>query len=180
MCKYAMTPYKDHYVCFECQKTFKRRLWLDIRKGKKENSPAKCPQCGAQMANMGKDFESPKQKDDKAWKHLQNLYAVGITYFSCGCTGPGYIPQDHEALLRYFEEIKVDYLNELEFWRKRIEPETKQERIKDEQRNWQKLSAVTNKYRKEIVKNQEGFDYWIERIKSVEAQIEQVKSQNVN
>lgn len=178
MCKYAMTKYKDHYACFDCQKTFKRRLWIDIRKGDKENSLAICPECGGGMANMGKDFESPKQKDDKAWRHIKNLYDVGITFFSCGCTGPGYIPRDHEALLRHFEEVRGDYFKELEFWRKRIEPETKVERIKDEQRNWKKLTVVSDNYRKEVVTNQEGFDYWMERIKSVEVKIEQVKAQS--
>lgn len=177
MCKYAMISYKDHYACFECQKTFKRRLWIDFKKGEKENSPAVCPQCAGKMANMGKDFESPKMDDDKAWSHLKNLYEVGITYFSCGCSGPGYVPRDHEALLEYFERILARYFKELEFWRNRIEPETKQERIKDEQRNWQKLSPINSNYRKEIVKNQEGFDYWHIQIKKIEEKIETIKQQ---
>lgn len=171
MCKYFMTAYKDHYACFECQKTFKRKLWIDIKKGSKEDSMVKCPQCSGVMASMGKDFESPKQKDDRAWQHLKNLYEVGITFHSCGCTGPGYIPKDHEALLAYFEKIKADYFKELDFWRNRIEPDTKQERIKDAQRNWQKLSTVNSTYKKEIVKNQEGLDYWHDKIKTIDAKI---------
>ncbi|WP_282628416.1 hypothetical protein [Empedobacter sedimenti] len=159
MCKYAMIPYKDHFACFYCQKTFKRRLWHDIKLGTKEDSLAKCPQCAGEMANMGKDFESPKMNDDKAWLHLKNLYEVGINFFSCGCTGPGYVPRDHEALLKHFENIRKHYFTELEFWRNRIEPETKQERIKDEQRNWGKLSPINSNYKKVVVKNQEGFDY---------------------
>ena len=33
MCRYAMVSYKPHYACFNCRKTFKRRLFYDIRKG---------------------------------------------------------------------------------------------------------------------------------------------------
>lgn len=179
MCKYFMTPYKDHFACFICQKTFKRRLWVDIKKGEKENSPAKCPQCSGSMVSMGKDFESPKQKDDKAWQHLKNLYEVGITFHSCGCTGPGFIPRDKEALLTYFEKIKADYINELTFWRNRTEPETKQDRNKDEQRNWNKLSPVNKNYNKIVVKNQEGISYWLEQIQRVEAKIKTIKHQQL-
>lgn len=175
MCKYAMTPYKDHYACFDCQKTFKRRLWIDIKKGSKADTIAICPQCGEKMASMGRDFESPKQKDDKAWQHLKNLYEVGITFHSCGCTGPGYIPRDHDAILAYFEKIKADYFKELDFWRNRIEPDTKQEHIKDEQRNWQKLSAVNSNYKKENVKNQVGLDYWHNRIVAIESKIQTIQ-----
>lgn len=179
MCKYAMISYKDHYACFACQKTFKRRLWIDIKQGTKKDSPAKCPQCASEMVNMGKDFESPKMNDDKAWSHLKNLYEVGITFFSCGCTGPGYIPRDQEALLKHFENIRNRYFAEFEFWRNRIEPETKQERIKDEQRNWHKLSPINSDYKKIVVKNQEGLDYWHEQIKKIEAKIETIKLQKL-
>ncbi len=172
-----MIAYKNHFACFDCQKTFKRRLWIDIKKGAKEDSPAKCPQCGGEMVSMGKDFESPKMNDDKAWTHLKNLYDVGITFHSCGCTGPGYIPRDHETLLRYFENIKTHYFSELDFWRSRVEPETKQERIKDGQRNRHKLSPVNSNYDKVIVKNQEGIDYWHLKIKNIEAKIETIKLQ---
>lgn len=168
MCRYAMTAYKPHYVCFECQKTFKRRLWVDIKKGNKLDSEAKCPQCGNLMANMGKDFEAPKKGNNKAWQHIKDLYEVGITWHSCGCTGPGYIPKDHTALLLYFEEIIQNYQKELLFWRSRIEPETKQDKIKDEQRNWQKYGVIRPNRKKEVITNEEGIAYWIGKIKEVE------------
>jgi len=175
MCRYAMIAYKDHFACFQCQKTFKRRLWGDIKTGSKINSAAKCPQCAALMANMGKDFEAPKQKDNKAWQHIKNLYEVGITFHSCGCTGPGYIPRDKDALLDYFEKIKADYGKELVFWRQRTEPSNKLERIKEEQRHWFKLSQVRSTYKKQLVSNQEGIDYWFNRINEIDAKLQQVR-----
>ncbi|WP_158963575.1 hypothetical protein [Myroides fluvii] len=171
MCRYSMTTYKPHYACFDCQKTFKRRLWKDIRKGDLVNSAAKCPQCGNLMADMGKDFEAPKKGDDKAWKHIKDLYQVGFIWYSCGCVGPGYIPRDYEALLLYFTTLKTSYEKELLFWRARIEPETKTERIKDDQRNWHKYYKIKPNRKKGGITNQEGIDYWIAKIKEVEEKI---------
>ena len=37
MCRYTMTTYKPHYACFECNKTFKRRLLTDIDRGFNKN-----------------------------------------------------------------------------------------------------------------------------------------------
>ena len=32
MCRYAMAKYKPHYACFNCRKTFKRKLMWDIKR----------------------------------------------------------------------------------------------------------------------------------------------------
>ena len=81
-----------------------------------QNDIAKCPQCGKPMADMGLDFASPSKNDKKAWEHLQKLYQVGITFHSCGCSGPGYIPQDRDALLAYFKGIRETYEEQLKFF----------------------------------------------------------------
>lgn len=177
MCRYAMLNYKDHYACFTCQKTYKRRLLLDVDRDAMESKPARCPQCKGDMANMGKDFESPKQKDDQAWKHIRNLYQVGIAFFSCGCSGPGYIPADPEALLAYFKALKKQYESELEFWRTRIQPESKAQQEKESTKNWKKLKQVNSNFRKELVSNQSGISFWINRIVEVNQRIEQVVNQ---
>ncbi len=120
-----MTTYKPHYACFDCRKTFKRRLIIDIDGGYNKNKKeikAKCPECGSLMADMGLDFESPKRNDIKAWEHIKNLYISGITFHSCGCTGPGYIPKDYDSLVSYLERIKQQYIDHRRFWQHRIEP----------------------------------------------------------
>jgi hypothetical protein len=104
MCRYATTRYKPHFACFNCRKTFKRRLLWDISDDDKLiEVEAKCPQCGKLMADMGLDFASPKKDDTKEWNHIKDLYLVGITFHSCGCTGPGYIPKDKEKLITHFK-----------------------------------------------------------------------------
>ena len=104
-----MAKYKPHYACFNCRKTFKRKLMWDIKRDNKDVTEAKCPQCVDLMANMGLDFESPKKDNIKEWNHIKELYSVGITFHSCGCSGPGYIPKDKDRLIAYFNEIKNDY-----------------------------------------------------------------------
>jgi DNA-directed RNA polymerase subunit RPC12/RpoP len=79
MCRYAMTAYKAHYACFDCRKTFKRRLLHDVARDEPTSVAAKCPDCGQAAASMGLDFKSPPKDDAKAWQHLRSLYAVGIT-----------------------------------------------------------------------------------------------------
>lgn len=115
MCRYAMTTYKAHYACFNCRKTFKRRLLKDLKRNNTD-AATKCPQCGELTADMGLDFKSPRQTDVKSWEHMKNLHTVGQTFHSCGCSGPGYIPDTTEKLLEYLEKRKADYLKHLQFW----------------------------------------------------------------
>ena len=136
MCRYAMTAYKSHCACFTCRKTFKRRLLHDVARDEVESVAAKCPDCRHLAASMGLDFKSPPKDDVKAWQHLRNLYSVGITYHSCGCSGPGYIPATSEAIVDYLAVRLADYVRELRYWLNRITPESKAEREKDTTKNW--------------------------------------------
>lgn len=170
-----MVSYKPHYACFNCRKTFKRRLMNDIKRGAKSVVEAKCPQCGDLMANMGLDFESPKKDDLKSWEYIKSLYSVGIAFHSCGCSGPGYIPNSKEKLIEYFEDKKETYLKNMDFWRSRTEPVNKQEREKDYQKNWYELSRVSSQSKKEIIKNQEGIDFWLKRVQEIESKISLIK-----
>lgn len=133
------------------------------------------PDCGSFMANMGLDFESPKKDDVKKWEHLKSLYSVGITFHSCGCSGPGYIPNSKEKLVEYFENLKSTYLKNIDFWRTRVEPVTKLERDKDNQQNGGKLNAISSNFKKEIVKNQDGIDFWLTKVREIESRISVIK-----
>lgn len=178
MCRYAMIPYKPHYACFSCRKTFKRRLLSDITEcDQVASKEAKCPECGSLMANMGKDFKAPKKEAIKEWKQLELLYSVGITFHSCGCSGPGYIPNTPEQLIKHFEKIGQTYQQQLDFWRRREEPVTKYEIHLDKNKNWSYISRMPDHLRKgkEPVKNEEARNFWIGRIKELEQKIAQIK-----
>lgn len=181
MCRYAEHSYKPHYACFECRKTFKRRLIYDIDRDKQANDSAiaKCPQCGNLMANMGKDFEAPKQRDVKAWKHIQSLYKADVTFHSCGCTGPGYIPKDTEALVTYLERIKEQYHKQREFWARRKAPETEAERQREFAKDWAYLLAApkdvqTGTRKKGVYDHDKAVAHWVDMISQVEEKITQI------
>jgi len=108
MCRYAMIKYKQHYACFSCRKSFKRRLLQDVNRGGPDR-PYRCPQCSQEMANMGLDFAAPKKTDTKAWKTLESLYEIGVTFHSCGCSGPGYRPRNPKALLEFLQQRLQEY-----------------------------------------------------------------------
>lgn len=93
MCRYAV-PYKAHYACFRCRKTFKRRLLGDYSHPplKNEEQNALCPQCREPMKDLGLDFKSPAQDDLKQWRKVEIMFEGGVTFHSCGCCGPGARP----------------------------------------------------------------------------------------
>lgn len=112
MCRYATHEYKRHYACFACRKAFKRRNKRDVDSSLDEH-PARCPQCGLLMANMGLDFAPPKMSDAKAWAAAAALFEVGETFHSCGCSGPGYRPRDPRELGSFFAERLAEYRAQL-------------------------------------------------------------------
>ena len=180
MCRYAMTSYKPHFACFECRKSFKRRLLRDINRSQAdslEKVPAKCPECSELMADMGMDFKAPKKTDLQAWKHLKNLFQVGIAFHSCGCTGPGYVPRDNAELIAHFEEIKQNYLENQRFWARRgKDPIGESEVAKDRHKNFGFLYSIPKKLRGGTRKAPQ-YDalqaqiYWSDRVKEVEEKI---------
>lgn len=182
-----MTTYKSHYACFECRKTFKRRLASDVFDGVDKTRPivpAKCPECGGMMANMGLDFASPKKSDIKTWKHLATLYHVGITFHSCGCSGPGFIPRDQEQLLSQLQQTLELYIDQQNYWaRQPVLPKTMKEIKKangqkggflivnqsnqDSNGHWKRSTDTLDAL--------EAQQYWNQKAKKVEEQIKFVK-----
>lgn len=103
MCRYGSSRYKPHYACFACRKVFRRRLRGDIGDVGPDR-PFKCPQCAGEMADLGRDFAAPRQRDKRAWATVAQLYEIGETFHSCGCSGPGYRPRDPAALRVFLRE----------------------------------------------------------------------------
>lgn len=172
-----MVKYKSHYACFSCRKAFKRKLLRDVTGDDDfEQKEARCPDCGGLMADMGKDFEAPPRKQVKKWEHLKDLYSVGITFHSCGCYGPGYIPADKERLIAYLQEDLERFKHQLNFWRKRVEPETQSEIDRDNSKNGDFLWRVSSvkRERKKPVRNEDARQFWFERIRDVEERLKKV------
>lgn len=121
MCRYGFGHYKPHFACFACRKGWKRRRRDDVDPDGDEH-PARCPECGAPMAEMGLDFQAPPHDKVRAWRVLETLWEVGETFHSCGCGGPGYRPRDPAALRVYLREILVGFRKNLAAWQAEAEP----------------------------------------------------------
>jgi hypothetical protein len=64
---------------------------------------SKCPQCGTTMADLGLDFKPPPTADLRAWARIRGLLNVGLTWHTCGCSGPGFIPSNATDYNAYLE-----------------------------------------------------------------------------
>jgi hypothetical protein len=174
-----MTDYKTHQACFDCRKTFKRRLLRDVARDEQQSVAAKCPDCGQATASMGLDFKSPPKDDVKAWQHMRSLHAAGITYHSCGCSGPGYIPATTEELVAYLESRLTDYVGELRHWLNRAEPTTKAEFEYDKNKNWAHNSRLPKQGRNGGVNSAEALAYWQKRVYELEHNLSKAKVQDM-
>jgi hypothetical protein len=115
MCRYAMGNYKPHLACFRCRKVFRRRLARDVGHHG-PSQPAVCPECAGPVANMGLDFKAPPQDDRKRWQLAEELWTIGETFHSCGCSGPGYRPRDLPAYREFLVERRREYHGTLRHW----------------------------------------------------------------
>lgn len=181
MCRYGVNSYKPHYACFECRKTFKRKLLIDIDRNTAyskilESRTYKCPECSGTMADMGLDFKSPKKTDLKAWNHIQNLYKTGITFHSCGCSGPGYIPKERSSLIDFLNKNRDIYIENLRFWSTRNEQKSETENDNDWKINSQFLLGLPSEFnigtkKKKIIDIENAVEYWINKVKEIEKNI---------
>ncbi|MBK5721038.1 hypothetical protein JGH11_09170 [Dysgonomonas sp. Marseille-P4677] len=156
---------------------FRRRLLRDINHSKKESVEAKCPQCEGLMADMGLDFKAPRTDDIKEWSHLKDLHSVGITFHSCGCSGPGYIPKNKEQILSQLENTKRNYIEHFRLWNTIELPETKAEFEVFYQRNFQKVAGslpqnLYKDYKKRKLDKNTAIKYWTDKIGEIDRHLE--------
>ena len=183
MCRYSMSTYKPHYACFNCRKTFKRRLLTDLNPiiAATVSKPSKCPECGELMADMGLDFKAPAKSDKKAWEHLANLYKAGVTFHSCGCYGPGFVPKSRQALVDMLEERKTRYIRNRRFWSNQLgkapgEGLMLSKDIKGEEAYAIPKELIQSVKRRAAVDVPRAVAHWLRKIEQVETQIDELKA----
>jgi len=102
---------------------------LGLRFSKRE---IKCPECSNYMADLGLDFKSPKKQAVKEWKIIEGLYTIGKSFYSCGCNGIGYIPQNPKDYETYLKKLLYEYEHTISYYQNKTPDEYKDkaERIK--------------------------------------------------
>jgi hypothetical protein len=79
MCRYAMIPYKVHYVCVPCRRSNKHP-W--------DGADHLCPYCRTPMVFAGHDFAAPRRQDTSGWAAVAAVLIAGLRYEgfeTCGC-----------------------------------------------------------------------------------------------
>jgi len=107
-----------------------------------------CPECRSPMISMGLDFKPPPQADAKAWRLLQGMYRAGHEFRTCGCMGPGFIPQTTADYRTYLELRQREYRQQLAYAQQSTEltPDRKRE----------------------------TYDYWADRVARVDCELERL------
>ena len=136
MCRYAQHICKQHLACFAC-----RKVWRQERVD--EAIAPLCPDCHQLLTDMGKDFKAPRRDATKQWAKAEALIKNGIRFSSCGCGGPGPMPQrlnEVEAFVEARAQSATEQVAEqarqerqrrkrermLEIWNRRAEQQLRQ------------------------------------------------------
>jgi Zn finger protein HypA/HybF involved in hydrogenase expression len=122
MCRYGFKSYKLTYACFKCQVGFKRPNLYDLqpelvdalqKKARQEGKQApsnakdaKCPNCGSEMFNLGRDLRLPTKTKDEQWRCIKYLYDNQYNIYSCGCQGIRFVPHKMEDAIELVKEFK--------------------------------------------------------------------------
>jgi hypothetical protein len=72
----------SHHVCFGCYKAFKKPAstqndWVLL-----EGYVYPCPNCKKPMAQLGKNFRTPRSENIRAWRLLERLFMAGFRFDS--------------------------------------------------------------------------------------------------
>lgn len=86
MCRYILHPVRTHYACLPCRFTAKHEQFCG-------GANRTCPHCRGRMIDLGRDFKAPRWGNTLQWRKIEKLVAAGITFDSCGCSGPGPRPR---------------------------------------------------------------------------------------
>jgi hypothetical protein len=108
MCRYAFFKYKTTYGCFKCQVGFKRPNLFDVNPNATEAKDFHCPNCGTEMANLGRDLCLPAKHKDEEWACIKYLVDNKYNIYSCGCQGIGFVPHKMEDAIDLVKSVAIN------------------------------------------------------------------------
>jgi hypothetical protein len=108
MCRYAFFKYKTTFGCFKCQVGFKRPNLFDVNPNATEAKDFHCPNCGTEMANLGRDLRLPAKHKDEEWACIKYLVEHKYNIYSCGCQGIGFVPHKMEDAIELVKSVAIN------------------------------------------------------------------------
>ena len=160
MCRYAFVNYKLTYGCFNCQIGFKRRNLGDVKpdevaaavkRGEDIGKDFRCPNCGGEMANLGRDLRLPVKTKNEQWACIKYLFDNKYNIYSCGCQGIGFVPHKMQDAIDLIERYK----KRENLFQKQYDIERKFEEKQKAQRKREKEKTI-KKQLKEIKKEEKN------------------------
>lgn len=116
-------PHLMQFACFQCRKSYKQRLsFVRLRK----HSPL-CPECSAEMWEMGRQFKAPKQSDVKQWRKVEALVRNGITFHSQRLSHMRPMPKVLREVVPFIQKVRRRSMSEGEKLLARVPRRRKQE-----------------------------------------------------
>jgi DNA-directed RNA polymerase subunit RPC12/RpoP len=109
--------YKTKYICFDCKKSFKRKVLNDIINDKElDEIEHKCPDCGKLTTWIGPKFRAPKQNETSTWHSIKVLQELGLLHFSGWATNRVEIPNTTKKLKSVLENLKENFEYAINKW----------------------------------------------------------------
>jgi hypothetical protein len=170
MCRYGFYNYKNTYACFHCQIGFKRRNLSDVQpnlsdkmskeaRAAKEKGieyeydlkDAKCPNCGGEMFNIGRDLRLPSKTKDEQWRCIKYLVDNKYNIYSCGCQGIGFVPHKMEDAIQLVAEYEGRFkrYQKEEETKMKLEEKAKKKRDLEKERKTKVLLRVIKEEEKQ-------------------------------
>jgi hypothetical protein len=150
MCRYAFYKYKTTYGCFKCNVGFKRPNLFDVNPDATEAKDFHCPNCGGEMANLGRDLRLPAKHKDEEWACIKYLVEHKYNIYSCGCQGIGFVPHKMEDAIDLVKSVEINrekYSYEEALKEKKEALEQSRKKRKDSLRTKLLLREVKNEHK---------------------------------
>ena len=95
--------YLMQFACFDCRKAFKQPAAFPKRIPEERHI---CPQCGAEMVEMGRNFRAPKRDDLEQWKKVEALVRAGFSFHSVNSYRTGRYPERLSEVDSFVEKAR--------------------------------------------------------------------------
>jgi DNA-directed RNA polymerase subunit RPC12/RpoP len=114
---FSESPYKSKYICTDCRKSFKRKIFEDNKTQIEiEEKAPKCPDCGNPTSWIGPKFRAPKKDNINAWNSVSVLNDIGILHFIGWPNETVILPESKKALQNYLRDLKIKYECNVKKW----------------------------------------------------------------